>query len=132
MCLLFSLSDFWQQRHDRHMQVCTDVPMVWNKPRKESVPVKAAELDYRHNKSVPKKSRPTPDQFQPRRDIDNYDIQLLREELCDLCRVEKPGMTGQPTYTYLSHKKYKQKVYQYTGQANIKIMFCYVSRELEK
>ena len=89
VCLLFSLSDFWQQRHDRHMQVCTDVPMVWNRPRKEPVPVKAAGLDFRHNKSLPKKSRPTPDID---RDIDRYDIQHLRDELCDLCRVHKPGL----------------------------------------
>ena len=73
------------------MKVCTDVPMVGNKPRKESVPVKATELDFRH-KSIPNKSRPTPDQLPPWRDIDNYDIQHLREELCDLCGVEKPGL----------------------------------------
>ena len=59
--------------------------------RKESVPVKATDLDFRH-KSIPKKCRATPDQFAPWRDIDNYDIQHLREELCDLCRVEKPGL----------------------------------------
>ena len=74
------------------MQVCTDVPMVWNRPRKESVPGKAAELDFRHKKSLPNKSRPTPDQFPPWRDILNDDIQHLREELSDLCRVEKPGL----------------------------------------
>ena len=92
MCTLFSLSDFWQQSINRSMQVCTDVPMVWNKPRKESVPVKATELDSRHNKSLPNKSRPTPDKFAPWQDIDNYDIQDLREELCDLSREEKPGL----------------------------------------
>ena len=66
--------------------------MVWNKPRKESVPVKATELDFRFNKSLPNKCRATPDQFPPWRDINNYDIQHLREELCDLCRVVKPGL----------------------------------------
>ena len=84
--LLFSLSDFWQKRLNRSMKVCTDVPMVGNKPRKESVPVKATELDFRQNKSIPKNSRPTPDRLPPWQDIDNYNIQHLREELCDLCK----------------------------------------------
>ena len=46
VCLLFSLSDFWQRRHDRNVEVYRDVPMVGNKPKKESVPDKVTQRDF--------------------------------------------------------------------------------------
>ena len=91
ICLLFSLADYWEHRKDRHQEVCTDTPMTWTKPRKESVPVKASQLDYRKNKATPRKPRPIPEEYRPVRDMDLDAVLAIRENIRSLCQRERPG-----------------------------------------
>lgn len=45
--LLFSLASFTERHRDRHTQVGTDEPCQWDKPRKESTPMEADDIDVR-------------------------------------------------------------------------------------
>lgn len=57
----------------------------------KGAPVKATDLDFRRNKSQPKKPRPTPDEYKLVRTFDDKDVLGLRVKIQDICHTEKPG-----------------------------------------
>ncbi len=88
VCLLFTLASFWENRKDNNSEVCTDVPMVFTKPRKQSEPVPVVDLDYRQNKSASKKN--TCDSYKPVKGLTDTDIKGIQDSIAELCRLRKP------------------------------------------
>ncbi len=81
MCLLFSVVDFCERNSDRNTASCTDTKCQWSVRRKESKPMRVVDLDYRHDRSKPKKPGPTPDVYKPLCSITDADILRIREHL---------------------------------------------------
>ena len=81
VALLFAVEDFTTRRLDTGTAVGTDKPCEWTKPRRTSVPVKIEELDYRRNKTTPKKAGPTPEDYTPMKDIGQSVIFNIQQNL---------------------------------------------------
>ena len=81
VALLFAIEDFTNRRLDKGTSVGTDKPCEWTKPRRTSVPVKVEELDYRWNKTTPKKPGPTPKDYTPMKDIGPNVILKIQQDL---------------------------------------------------
>ena len=80
-CLLFALVDFNDRRTDKNAEVGTDLQCQWTKARKVSQPVKVEQLDYRKNRTKPKKPGPTPDVYKPLNKADNNLILKVQQDI---------------------------------------------------
>lgn len=69
------------RQKDRGTAVGTDVACTWTKPRKESVPVKVEDLDFRQKKNTPRRPGPLPRNYTPLRNITNSDIANIQKHL---------------------------------------------------
>lgn len=84
---LFSLASFREGIIDRGPEVCTDVPCEWRKPRKESNPVLAEELDFRKNKTTPLPARATSQSFRPVIDFTEANQEALKDKVLEVLRT---------------------------------------------
>ncbi|XP_070567793.1 uncharacterized protein [Ptychodera flava] len=90
-CLLFAVADFNDRRTDRHTAVGTDNRCEWSRPRRESQPVVVTDLDYRKDKTTPKKPGPTPSNYRPLKSLENGDIIRIRQHMTHVCETDHPG-----------------------------------------
>ncbi|XP_070533622.1 uncharacterized protein [Ptychodera flava] len=90
-CLLFAVADFNDRRTDRHTAVGTDNRCEWSRPRRESQPVVVTDLDYRKDKTTPKKPGPTPSNYRPLKSLENGDIISIRQHMTHVCETDHPG-----------------------------------------
>ena len=88
VCLLFAVEAFIRKQMDNGKATCTDEPCMWNRPRKESHPVQAQNLDFRHDKSAPKKVGV--ESFTPLKSVTVNTIQDIRSQLLGICEAENP------------------------------------------
>ncbi|XP_002739421.1 uncharacterized protein LOC100369686, partial [Saccoglossus kowalevskii] len=79
--LLFAVAEYVDRQTDRGTAVSTDETCVWTKPRKTSIPVKVEDLDYRRDKTTPRKPGPQPKNYRPLRTVNNTDILRIQEHL---------------------------------------------------
>lgn len=86
-CIAFAVENFSSQHDDRGTAVGTDQQLKWNQPRRESMPVRIAELDYRHNKDKPGKQACT--SFKPVSTVDNAAILKIREKIVASCMTSR-------------------------------------------
>ncbi|XP_002730644.1 uncharacterized protein LOC100373949, partial [Saccoglossus kowalevskii] len=89
--LLFAVAEYVDRQTDRGTAVSTDETCVWTKPRKTSIPVKVEDLDYRRDKTTPRKPGPQPKNYRPLRTVNNTDILRIQEHLKRVCEESHPG-----------------------------------------
>ena len=65
MALLLSVLDFVSRHKDRSTLVGTDITCKWDKPRKQSVPIKINDIDFRRQTGIAIPPAPKVDQFTP-------------------------------------------------------------------
>ncbi len=79
--LMFAVVDFCDRNADRFTASCTDVKCQWTVRRKDSTPIRVVDLDYRKDRTKPKKPGPNPDNYKPLRSVNQDDILRIRNHM---------------------------------------------------
>ena len=85
VAVLFAVENFISRQADRGTAVATDEECLWSRPRKESLPIRASELDFRHRKDTPQKEKIT-STYKPSRTVNNDAILSIRQNLMSVCK----------------------------------------------